>query len=109
MTSIVALISAIVVFFAATLLVAAGVAFAYSDLHAFETFLFLSLSLGFLASLTMISTAKRFKKLNRLWVFYASISMWLTLAILATIPFIFVEKLGFTHAAFEAISAEHEM
>ncbi len=105
MASIIALISAVVVFFAATLFIAAGVAFAYSDMQALETFLFLSFLLGFLASLTMITTANRFQKLNRLWVFYASILMWITLAILSSIPFIIIEKLGIIHAFFEAISA----
>ncbi len=105
MTSIIALVSAIVVFFAATLLLTSAVAFAYSDWQALETFLFLALSLGFLASLTMLATTKRFKKLNRLEVFYASITMWIMLSVLAMIPFLLIEKLELAHATFEAVSA----
>jgi len=105
MLSIIALISAVIVFFAIMLLLAAGVAFAYSDWQAVQAFLFLSASLGFLAILTMLATANRFKKLNRVGVFSASIFMWLTLVLISLVPFMIIEDLSFIHALFEAVSA----
>ena len=105
MNSITAVISALVIFFAVSLLLTAGIAFVYEDWQALETFLLLAVSLGFLASLSILSTFKKFRKISRINIFFTSIIMWLCLAILASLPFFTIEKLTPTHAIFEAVSA----
>lgn len=105
MHSIAALAAATIAFFSLSLVFPALLAWTRGEWAVLEVFLVLGVAYGFLSGVTIMALSPKLRRLNRSGVFVASVGMWVTLSLVASLPFVLVEGQSLVASLFEAVSA----